>query len=103
VVFVGISDPEGVGIVANLAKPGGCLLIIIFWLLNLSFAKSTWEAAGLSVVDTFRIFGVKEEFLRGIDSNMPIGLRILAAVQTIVGSALVFLFLLALQKKFRMK
>ena len=79
------------------------LLIIVFWLLNLPFAKSTGEAAGLSVVDTFRIFGVKEEFFKGIDSNMPIGLRILAAVQTIVGSALVFLFLLALQKKFRMK
>ena len=63
-----------------------------------------WEALGLSVANTLNVFGFRKDFF---DSDFirwqPTVLKILAAAQTIVGGALLFLFGLGIRNKFRMK
>jgi len=61
------------------------------------------EAFGLSFVDTFGVFGFRKEFVDTFQIPKPVAAMVLGWFQTIVGSALIFLSLLALQKTFRMR
>jgi hypothetical protein len=72
-----------------------------FWYFG---AHPYGEALGLSVANTLNVFGFRKDFF---DSDFirwqPTVLKILAAAQTIVGGALLFLFGLGIRNKFRMK
>jgi hypothetical protein len=48
------------------------------------------------------VFGFRKDFNLSID-DLPAALKVLAATQTIVGGAVLFLFGLGIRNKFRMK
>jgi hypothetical protein len=80
------------------------LLIAIFSLLYVPFVQTLGAAVSLSAINTFGVFfGVRDEFVDHIDLKARLAFRVLAAIQTVGGTALLFLSLLALQKKLRMK
>jgi hypothetical protein len=62
----------------------------------------SWEALGLSAANTLSVFGFRKDFNLAIDTPLT-GLIVLAAVQTILGTILLFLFGLGIRNKFRMK
>jgi hypothetical protein len=70
-----------------------------FW----SFDGRTFgEALGLSAANTLNVFGFRRDFNLSIETPFA-WLKILAAVQTILGTILLFLFGLGIRNKFRMK
>jgi len=86
-------------------RPLGWLasLITIGGLIGFAVAgRSLLESLGLSFVDTFGVFGFRKDFIQAF-SSPPRSLLVLEWIQTIIGSALIFLFVLALQKRFRMR
>lgn len=62
------------------------------------------EAIGFSFANAFSALGIRKDF---IDANtlvaFPTGLKILAVAQTIVSTALLFLFGLGLKNRLRMR
>jgi hypothetical protein len=65
-------------------------------------ARTYSEALGLSVANTLSVFGFSQLFNLSID-NLPSSLKVFVAVQTIVGTILLFLVGLGIRNKFRMK
>jgi hypothetical protein len=73
-------------------------------MLLLSGALAPWQSLGLSLANTFNVLGFGKDFFDAATiENLPALLKILAALQTIFGTILVFLFGLGIRNKFRMK
>jgi hypothetical protein len=73
-------------------------------LLVFSGAFSIEKSFGLSASNTLNVFGFRKDFFDAhCIENLPAALKILAAVQTIFGTILLFLFGLGIRNKFRMK
>jgi uncharacterized protein YjbI with pentapeptide repeats len=64
--------------------------------------RTYWEALGLSATNTLSVFGFRKDFDLAIVTPLT-GLIVLAALQTILGAILLFLFGLGIRNKFRMK
>ena len=62
------------------------------------------EASSLSTANALNVFGLRKDFIASlvIDGLSP-WLDVVAAIQTILGTILLFLFGLGLRNKFRMK
>ncbi len=72
--------------------------------LLLSGVLKPWQSLGLSLANTLNVFGFRKDFLDPqLFENLPVTLKILAALQTILGTILLFLFGLGIRNKFRMK
>jgi uncharacterized protein YjbI with pentapeptide repeats len=70
-----------------------------FWY---SDARNIGEALGLSLANTLNVFGFRRDFNLSFDTPLA-WLEVFAALQTIVGTVLLFLFGLGIRNKFRMK
>jgi hypothetical protein len=70
-----------------------------FWYID---ARTFGEALGLSAANTLNVFGFRRDFGLVIDTPFA-WLQVLAAVQTIIGTILLFLSGLGIRNKFRMK
>jgi hypothetical protein len=70
-----------------------------FWYFD---ARAFGEALGLSAANTLNVFGFRRDFNLAIDTPLAC-LNVFAAVQTIIGAVLLFLFGLGIRNKFRMK
>jgi hypothetical protein len=82
----------------------------LFWIVAFGAAMfrrfgalALGEASGLSATNTLNVFGFRKDFLDAAIECLPAPLKILAAVQTILGTILLFLFGLGVRNKFRMK
>jgi putative ABC transport system substrate-binding protein len=76
VVFVGISDPEGVGIVANLARPGGNMTGLANFEPSMGgkWLQTLKEIAPhLTQVGVLRFAGTQVRILRNIEDNAASG------------------------------
>ncbi|PNE09739.1 MAG: hypothetical protein CR217_18410 [Beijerinckiaceae bacterium] len=72
--------------------------------LLLSSALAPWQSLGLSLANTFNVFGFRKDFFDAATIEcLPTLLKILAAVQTILGTILLFLLGLGIRNRFRMK
>jgi hypothetical protein len=72
--------------------------------LLLSGAVAPWQSLWLSIANTFNVFGFRKDFFDAATiEHLPAALKILALLQTIVGTILLFLFGLGVRNKFRMK
>lgn len=72
-----------------------------FWYFD---ARTIEEALGLGVANTLNVFGFRKEFFdASCIESLPAGLKIVAALQTILGTILLFLIGLGIRNKFRMK
>ncbi len=66
------------------------------------FCSAGGEALGLSVANALNVFGFRRDF--GLTIDTPLSwLELMSAIQTILGTILVFLFGLGIRNKFRMK
>jgi hypothetical protein len=73
-------------------------------LLVFSDALPIEKSFGLSAANTLNVFGFRKDFFDShCIENLPAALKILAALQTIFGTILLFLFGLGIRNKFRMK
>jgi Transposase DDE domain len=73
-------------------------------LLVFSDALPIEKSFGLSFANTFNVFGFRKDFFDShYIENLPAALKILAAIQTILGTILLFLVGLGIRNKFRMK
>jgi hypothetical protein len=70
-----------------------------FWYFD---ARTFGEALGLSVANTLNVFGFRRDFGLAIDTPLAL-LIVFSALQTILGTILLFLFGLGIRNKFRMK
>jgi hypothetical protein len=62
------------------------------------------EASGLSAANTFNVFGFRKDFIAtSVIVCLSPWLEVVAAIQTILGTILLFLFGLGVRNKFRMK
>ena len=67
-------------------------------------AQRVGDAFGLSAANTLNVFGFRKDFFDPATiERLPAPLQILSAVQTILGTILLFLFGLGARNKFRMK
>jgi uncharacterized protein YjbI with pentapeptide repeats len=65
---------------------------------------SPGQSLGLSAVNTLNVFGFRKDFFDAATiESLPALSKILAALQTILGTILIFLFGLGIRNKFRMK
>jgi uncharacterized protein YjbI with pentapeptide repeats len=72
--------------------------------LSLLGAVTPWQSLGLSIANTLNVFGFRKDFFDAATiEHLPALLKILAALQTILGTILLFLFGLGIRNKFRMK
>ncbi len=72
--------------------------------LLLSGAVAPWQSPGLSLANTFNVFGFRKDFFDPATiEHLSALLKILAALQTICGAILLFLFGLGVRNKFRIK
>jgi hypothetical protein len=63
-----------------------------------------WQSLGLGIANTLNVFGFRKDFFDAVTiENLPTLLKILAAVQTILGTILLFLVGLGVRNRFRMK
>jgi hypothetical protein len=103
ITFYGISCDYGrsfgrplLWLVATVAA-GACA----FWHFD---ALKPLEALGFSAASTLNLFGFRKDFFdTATIEGLPASLKILAAMQTILGTILLFLFGLGARNKFRMK
>jgi hypothetical protein len=80
----------------------GTLVLLLSCALSRTLAP--WQSLGLSVANTLNVFGFRKDFFDPATiERLPAALKILAAVQTIFGTILLFLFGLGIRNKFRMK
>ncbi|WGJ15440.1 pentapeptide repeat-containing protein [Methylocapsa sp. D3K7] len=76
----------------------GALIFLPFKIL------SPWESLSLSFANTFNVFGFRKDYFDAATiSNLPDLLKVLSAVQTILGTILLFLVGLGIRNRFRMK
>ena len=69
-----------------------------------SDSLSPWQSLGMSIANTLNVFGFRKDFFDShCIENLPATFKILAAVQTILGAILLFLFGLGIRNRFRMK
>ncbi|HUI22628.1 MAG TPA: hypothetical protein VLZ74_16530 [Methylocella sp.] len=69
-----------------------------------SDALSPWQSLGFSFANTFNVFGFRKDFFDpSVIACLPAWLQVVAAVQTILGTILLFLIGLGIRNKFRMK
>jgi hypothetical protein len=86
-------------------RPLGALFVVAaigagaFWYFD---ARTYGEALGLSAANTLNVFGFRRNFGLSIDTPFAC-LEVVSAVQTILGTILLFLFGLGVRNKFRMK
>jgi uncharacterized protein YjbI with pentapeptide repeats len=86
-------------------RPLGALFVVaaigagVFWYCD---AGTYGEALGLSAANTLNVFGFRRDFGLAIDTPLA-WLEVVAALQTILGTILLFLFGLGIRNKFRMK
>jgi Pentapeptide repeats (9 copies) len=67
-------------------------------------ALTLGEATGLSAANTLNVFGFRKDFFdTDFMKSLPAWLEVVSALQTIVGTILLFLFGLGIRNKFRMK
>jgi hypothetical protein len=67
-------------------------------------ALTVGEASGLSAANTFNVFGFRKDFVGlSVITHLSPWLEMVAALQTILGTVLLFLFGLGIRNKFRMK
>jgi Pentapeptide repeats (9 copies) len=89
------------------ARPLYALFVVAAFgtlVLVLSGALALWQSLGLSFANTLNVFGFRKDFFDShVVENLPAALKILAAVQTILGTILLFLFGLGVRNRFRMK
>jgi hypothetical protein len=89
------------------ARPFLWLLVVAAigtMLLVFSDALPTEKSFGLSAANTLNVFGFRKDFFDPATiERLPATLKSLAAVQTILGTILLFLFGLGIRNKFRMK
>jgi uncharacterized protein YjbI with pentapeptide repeats len=86
-------------------------LIALFYLAligTLAFLSSDslspWQSLGLSAANTLNVFGFRKDFINpSVIAHLPAWLEVVAAVQTILGTILLFLFGLGIRNRFRMK
>jgi hypothetical protein len=76
----------------------GALIFLPFKIL------SPWQSLGLSFANTFNVFGFRKDYFDAATiSNLPDLLKVLSAVQTILGTILLFLVGLGIRNRFRMR
>jgi Pentapeptide repeats (9 copies) len=86
-------------------RPLGALFVVAaigagaFWYFD---ARTYGEALGLSAANTLNVFGFRRDFGLAIDTPFA-WLKVFSALQTILGTVLLFLFGLGIRNKFRMK
>jgi hypothetical protein len=89
------------------ARPLYALFVVAAFgtlVLVLSGALAPWQSLALSFANTLNVFGFHKDFFDShVVENLPAALKILAAIQTILGAILLFLFGLGIRNKFRMK
>jgi len=72
--------------------------------LLLSGALAPCQSPGLSIANTFNVFGFRKDFFDATTiERLPAALKVFSGVQTIIGTILLFLFGLGVRNKFRMK
>lgn len=71
----------------------------VFWYFD---ARAYGEALGLSAANTLNVFGFRRDLGLAIDTPLA-WLKAFSALQTILGTILLFLFGLGIRNKFRMK
>jgi hypothetical protein len=87
------------------ARPLIALLVVsiigaaAFWYFD---ARNFGDGRGLSVANTLNVFGFRRDFDLAVDTPLA-WLKVVAALQTILGTALLFLLALGVRNKFRMK
>jgi hypothetical protein len=73
-------------------------------LLLLSGAVAPWQSLGLSAANTLNVIGFRKDFFEpSMIAHLPAGIEVVAAIQTILGTILLFLFGLGVRNRFRMK
>jgi len=73
-------------------------------MLLLSGAVAPWQSLGLSSANTFNLFGFRKDFFEpAVIARLPAWLDVVGAIQTILGTILLFLVGLGIRNKFRMK
>jgi hypothetical protein len=81
-----------------------CLALIGTLAFLCSDSLSTWQALGLSAANTLNVFEFRKDFIAtSVIACLPAWLDVMSAVQTILGTILLFLFGLGIRNKFRMK
>jgi hypothetical protein len=70
-----------------------------FWYFD---ARDYGEALGLSAANTLNVFGFRKDFNLAICTPLA-WLKVFSAIQTILGTSLLFLIGLGIRNKFRMK
>jgi hypothetical protein len=69
-----------------------------------SDSLSPWQSLGLSAANTLNVFGFRRDFFDlHLMEGLPAWMKIVAALQTILGTILLFLVGLGIRNKFRMK
>ncbi|PZR86516.1 MAG: hypothetical protein DLM68_09635 [Hyphomicrobiales bacterium] len=72
-----------------------------FWYFG---ALTPWQSLGLSATNTFNVFGFRKDFIASsVTSGFSPWLEVVSALQTVLGTILLFLFGLGIRNKFRMK
>jgi hypothetical protein len=74
----------------------------LFW-PHFGWSKLGW-ALGLSLANTFGVLGFRKDFIEpSLIEHLSGSLKIVSGAQTIFGAELLFLFGLAIRKRFRIK
>jgi hypothetical protein len=74
-----------------------------FW-FSFGWPSKFWQALGFSLASTFGVLGFRKDFVKPEVTEHLIGiLKVFAAIQTVTGTVLLFLFGLAIRNRFRMK
>ena len=74
-----------------------------FW-LSFGWPSKFWQALGFSLANTFGVIGFRKDFIKPEVTEHLLGiLKVFAAIQTVTGIVLLFLFGLAIRNRFRMK
>ena len=98
--FTGFSQ-----LMASYMRPLGALFVVTaigawaFWYFD---ARTYGEALGLSAANTLNVFGFRRDFSLAIDTPVA-WLEVVAAIQTILGTILLFFFGLGIRNRLRMK
>jgi hypothetical protein len=76
----------------------GALIFLPFKIL------SPWQSLGLSFANTFNVFGFRKDFIAtSVIACLPAWFDVMSAIQTILGTILLFLVGLGVRNRFRMK
>jgi Pentapeptide repeats (9 copies) len=82
----------------------GLGITVLAGALSLLFQLKLVKAIGLSLANTFAVFGVRKDLVDPqLIGSLSAFLKVISAVQTVFGIALLFFFGLAVRNRFRMK